>query len=97
MNPNAFLEIWPQMSQKLDQVLIKYYSRQAFDTEWSNDIKSFLILIRLLPFKPGARSLASNETFQNCVKRLLIFSNVLQYLYSIRYFSVFCYLWLWLN
>lgn len=79
INSNAFLEIWFQISQKLDQVLPKYYPRQAFDTEWSKEIKSLLILIRLLPFKPGARSLASAETFQNSIKRLLVFSNVLQY------------------
>lgn len=83
INSNAFLEIWPQMSQKLDQVLRKYYSRQAFDTEWSKEIQTFLILVRLLPFKHGARSLASAETFQNSIKRLLVFSDVL--LYSLRF------------
>lgn len=77
INSNAFLEIWPEMSQKLDRILKKYHICQAFDTEWSNEIKTFLISIRLLPFKPGARSVASVETFQNSVKRLLVFSNVL--------------------
>lgn len=78
INSNAFLETWPQMSQRLDQVLQTYYPRQAFDMEWSIEIKTFLILIRLLPFRPGARSLSSVETFQNSTKRLLVFSNVLQ-------------------
>lgn len=64
------------MSQKMDLVLGKYYQRQAFQTDWPKEIETFLILIRLLPFKPGARSLANVETFQNSVKRLLIFSNV---------------------
>lgn len=77
INPNAFLEIWPQMSQKLDQMLSKYYSRYAFDTDWPKDIENFLILIRLVPFKSGARTLASAETFRNSIKRLLVFTNVL--------------------
>lgn len=77
INPDAFLEIWPQMSQKLDQMLSKYYSRYAFDTDWPKDIENFLILIRLLPFKSGVRTLASAETFRNSIKRLLVFTNVL--------------------
>lgn len=68
--------MWPQMSQKLDVVFGVHYSKFKFESDWSKEIQYFLMLIRLLPFKPGARSLASAETFQNCVKRLLVFSNV---------------------
>lgn len=75
-NANGLQDIWLTLSQNLDFVLGKYYQRQTFKTEWPKEIENFLILIRLLPFKPGARSLASVETFQNSVKRLLIFSNV---------------------
>lgn len=77
LNANGLLEVWPQMSQKLEYVLDNFYQKQNFETEWSKEIKCFLILIRLLPFKPGARSLASAETFHNSVKRLIVFSNVL--------------------
>lgn len=91
INSNAFLEIWPQMSRKLNHVLSKYYPRQTFDTEWSKEIKNFLVLIRLLPFKPGARSLASAETFQNSIKRLLVFSNVLHCALHLIYLFDLCF------
>lgn len=78
MNANALIESWPQLIQNLKCVLDEYYRKQTFETDWPEDIEHFLILLRLLPFKQGGRSLASAETFQNCVKRLLIFSNVLQ-------------------
>lgn len=77
MNANALIENWPEITQNLKFVLDKYYQKQVFETDWPDDIEWFLILLRLLPFKQGCRSLASTETFHNCVKRLLIFSNVL--------------------
>lgn len=76
INSNALCEVWPGMTIKLNEALKKYYPKQAFETVWTEEINDFLILIRLLPFKPGSRSLASPETFQNCVKRMLLFSKV---------------------
>lgn len=76
VNVNAFLDFWPEMSEKLNTVLNKYYPRQQFKTLWPKEIEDFLILLRLLPFKPGCRSLSSPETFQNSIKRLLVFSKV---------------------
>lgn len=79
VNPNALLDIWPTLSEKLNKTLTQFYPKQSFETEWPEEIKNFLILIRLLPFKPGSRSIASAETFQNSIKRLLIFSKVLEF------------------
>lgn len=76
------------MSQGLVEILDKYYPKQKFENEWSEDINNFLILLRLLPFKQGARSIASTETFKNSVKRLVVFSNVL--LFLLRPISVSC-------
>lgn len=97
MNANALIDIWPQITAQLKYVLGKYYQKQEFETDWPEDIERFLILLRLLPFKQGCRSLASTETFQNCVKRLLIFSNVLLlFLLSCVFYShTVCVQWLW--
>lgn len=76
MNANALIDSWPQLIQNLKFTMDKYYQKQTFETDRPEEIARFLILVRLLPFKQGVRSLASTETFQNCVKRLLIFSNV---------------------
>lgn len=88
LNVNALIESWPKMSQGLVEILDMYYPKQVFEKEWSEDMHSFLILLRLLPFKQGARSIASTETFKNSVKRLVVFSNVLHFL--LRLISVLC-------
>lgn len=88
MNVNALIEIWPEMSQSLVEVLDKFYPKLAFEKEWPEDINRFLILLRLLPFKQGARSIASAETFKNSVKRLVVFSNVLVFLLILFVFCV---------
>lgn len=59
-----------------DEVLRKYYAKNIFVAEWSKDVTDFLTLLRLLPFKPGAKSTTTTEVFKNGVKRLLVFSDV---------------------
>lgn len=83
VNPNALLDIWPTLSEKLNKILTHFYPKQGFETEWPKEIKDFLILVRLLPFKPGSRSVASAESFQNSVKRLLVLSKVLEYVVNL--------------
>lgn len=82
VNENALVQKWSMIGEKLKSLMEGRFRNYQFDTQWPDEIKTFLILIRLLPFKPGGRSVASSETFLNSINRFLVFSNVYQFIFS---------------
>lgn len=76
VNENALIQKWPMIEGKFKLLMEGRLKNSQFDTEWPEEVKNFLILLRLLPFKPGGRSIASCQTFLNSVNKLVLFSNV---------------------
>lgn len=76
VNENALVQKWSIIEEKLKSLMEGRLNNYQFDTQWPDEIKNFLILIRLLPFKQGGRSIASCETFLNSINRFVVFSNV---------------------
>lgn len=83
IDENALNNKWPAISEKLALALEGRFESFNFATQWPNEIRNFLILLRLLPFKSSANSKASTETFLNSTKRLLLFSEVLTHIFII--------------
>lgn len=48
--PDGFLTEWPDISQQMPNVLQLYKKRLL--TKWNKDVKSILMLLKLLPFIP---------------------------------------------
>lgn len=77
INPNALIEAWPRVSEKLHSAMNTSYTTKTFSTPWPEEVESFLIFIRLLPFKAKKSSTESAETFTNAIKRFIVFAKVL--------------------
>lgn len=48
--PDGFLNEWPDISQQMPNVLQLY--NKKIQTKWDRDVKSILMLLKLLPFTP---------------------------------------------
>lgn len=75
IDSNAFLDTWSAFGEKLKEVHQQSYNSNI-DTEWSDDVENFLILLKLLPKSPGRKGLATRVSFQNTIRKLIVFSKV---------------------
>lgn len=80
VDSHAFLDTWSEFAEKLKKVHQQSY-KSDIDTEWSDDIENFLILLKLLPLSSGRKGqLATRLSFQNAIRKLIVFSKVKNYI-----------------
>lgn len=82
----AFVEFWPSSRNKLKNYLYNKHPNKTFAITWSDEIQDFLIFLKLLPYKSvGRNNVANTETFQDSIKKLMLFCEVIFFFCTLPY------------
>lgn len=74
----ALINAWPSFKAKLSKIINTDYKKEAILKNWSKDISSFLVLLKILQrCHSGKKRRSLQPTFENSVEKLLVFKLVI--------------------
>lgn len=86
INSSAFINEWPELSKNLHKILTVNLKQKRFSTDWSDDIESFLVLLKLFPSQQvGRHVIASDTTFKQSIGKFIKYDSVNDQKYCSKY------------
>lgn len=73
INVNSLLEKWPLYSIRLNEIKDTNYGNLKILKNWSPDISTFLVLMKVLHKSYGGRKGELRPTFESSVEKLIVF------------------------
>lgn len=78
---SAFLDKWPAIFPQLRNILREHYRERNFKTDWSENVESILVLLKMFPSRQiGRNVIASDATFKKSVEQFIHFEPVILFM-----------------
>lgn len=79
INADALLESWPTYQPKLLQLKNQNYRNEAVFNTWSEEVSTFLVLLKALHSCQNRNRTGARPTFASSIDKLIVFRIVIVY------------------
>lgn len=86
----ALIDKWIVLGPQLRDILTRHYKVKNFKTDWSEDIESILVLLKMFRARQVGRNvIASDTTFKTSVNQFIHFKPVIQSFWKKKIILIF--------